>query len=66
MATEIKGTTARNGEVSLTRFCGNTEEGLCVQVTPENGQPYLSLTKGQALELGEALLQFVNGTREEV
>jgi hypothetical protein len=66
MATELKGTTARNGKVSVTRFSGRTDEGRCVQLTPEFGETFLSLDKPQALELAEALLQFANGTREEI
>ena len=68
MSTELKGTESINGQVTLTRYFGGTEHGACVQVTPPGGErtPYLSLTKLQALELAAALVEFANGTREEV
>ena len=65
MSTELKGTTALNGEVSLTRYWGGEENGQCVQVTTQWPQSYLSLTKEQARELAVALFQFADGTREE-
>ena len=63
MATELKPVEDRNGAVSLTRFAGT--EGRCVQVTPQFGKEFLSLTKAQALELAVALVEFANDTREE-
>lgn len=65
MSTELKGTTALNGEVMLTRYWGGEANGVCVQVSPQWPQSYLSLTKQQALELAEALTEFANDSREE-
>jgi len=65
MSTELKGTNSLNGEVLLNRYFGGSENGTCIQVTPMGGNPYLSLSKTQALELAAALIEFVNGTREE-
>ena len=67
MSTELKGTESINGQVMLTRYFGGTERGACLQVTPPGGSmtPYLSLTKEQAWDLAQALIEFVNGKREE-
>ena len=65
MATDLKGTTARNTPVSLTQFCGTNEEGLCLQLTPSWNTRFVSLTKEQALELASALNEWAAGVREE-
>lgn len=67
MSTQLKGTESINGQVMLNRYFGGTERGACLQVTPPGGSrtPYLSLTKGQALDLAVALVEFANGKREE-
>jgi hypothetical protein len=76
MSTQIKGVTGRTGDVSMVSFFGGKEDGTCVQMTfkkPEEARNksdfgfwYLQLTKEQALEMAVALVQFANGTREEV
>lgn len=68
MSTELKGTESINGQVMLTRYFGGPVRGACLQVTPPGGSmtPYLSLTKEQAWDLALALIQFVNGKREEI
>ena len=72
MSTELKGCESLNGEVMLTRYWGSNYNQwtgrACLQVTPPGGSmtPYLSLTKEQALDLAVALVEFANGTREEV
>ena len=65
MSTELKGTEALNSKVYLTRYFGGKDNGMCVQVNPEFGKQYLSLTKKQALELAVALVEFANDAREE-
>lgn len=67
MSTQLKGTESINGQVMLNRYFGGTERGACLQVTPPGCSmtPYLSLTKGQALDLAVALVEFANGKREE-
>ncbi len=65
MSTDLKSTDSIDGVVLLTRYFGGTERGTCLQVTPPGGTHYLSLTKEQALDLAVALIEFVNGKREE-
>ena len=67
MATQLKGTTDRNGEVTLTRFSSGTD-GACLQVQGNEGtlNGFVSVTNAQALELAVALVEFANGTREEL
>ena len=67
MSTELKGIESINGQVMLNRYFGGTERGACLQLVPPGGfmAPYLSLTKGQALDLAVALVEFANGKREE-
>jgi hypothetical protein len=74
MSTELKGVTGRTGKVSMLSFFGGKEDGRCVQMTfrkPDEEKCssrywYLQLTKEEALEMAVALVQFANGTREEV
>jgi hypothetical protein len=67
MSTELRGTT----EHLLTRFWGGKERGVCLQVTTRTvsfdpQKPgFVVVNEKEALELAEALLQFVNNTREE-
>lgn len=75
MSTQLKGVTAKTGEVSMVRFFGGTENGVSVQLTfkkpeeernrPDFGYWYLQMNKKQALELAAALVEFANDTREE-
>ena len=75
MSTELKGVTAKTGEVSMVRYAGSMDEGTCVQLTfkkpesernrPDFGYWYLQMNKKQALELAAALVEFANDTREE-
>jgi hypothetical protein len=75
MSTELKGVTAKTGEVSMVRYAGGMDEGTCVQLTfkkpesernrPDFGYWYLQMNKKQALELAAALVEFANDTREE-
>jgi hypothetical protein len=76
MSTQLKGVTCRTGEMSMTRYFGGKDVGSCVQLTfrkpeferdrPDYGYWYLQLSKEEALEMAAALVQFANGTREEV
>lgn len=76
MSTQLKGVTAKTGEVSMVRFFGGTENGVSVQLTfkkpeeernrPDFGYWYLQMNKKQALELAAALVEFANDTREEI
>ena len=75
MSTQLKGVTAKTGEVSMTRYWGGEQNGVSVQLTfkkpeeernrPDFGYWYLQLTKSQALEMAAALVEFANDTREE-
>lgn len=75
MSKELKGVECRTGLVSMTKFMSNFEEGTCVQLTfrcpdeeqtrPTFGWWYMQLTRDQARELAQALVEFADGTREE-
>ena len=75
MSTQLKGVTAKTGEVSMTRYWGGEQHGVSVQMTfkkPEEERNrsdfdywYLQMTKSQALEMAAALVEFANDTREE-
>lgn len=76
MSTELKGVKCRTGEVGMTKFMGNFEERICVQLTfkspeeerfkPTFGWWYIQLTRDQARELAQALVEFADGTREKL
>jgi hypothetical protein len=76
MSTQLKGVTAKTGEVSMTRYWGGEQNGKSVQLTfkkpeeernrPDFGYWYLQMNKKQALEMAAALIEFANDTREEV
>ena len=66
MSTELKNVKVRNCTLGVTAFSGGTTDGVCVQLTPWGGQGYAQLTKAQAVELAQALLEFVTDTRDEV
>lgn len=70
MSTELKPTSA----FYMTRFSGGQDRGTMVQITqivpdeymhPYRGG-YVTLTVDQAREMGEALLEFAEGKRDEV
>lgn len=75
MGVELKGAVCRTGTVNMNSFCGY-EDGKCLQLTfrapdfemnrPSLGIWYMQLTKQQARELAQALVEFADGTREEV
>jgi hypothetical protein len=76
MSTQLKGVTAKTGDVTMTSFWGGEQDGKSVQLTfkkpesernrPDFGYWYLQMNKKQALELAAALVEFANDTREEV
>lgn len=76
MSTQLKGVTAKTGEVSMVRYWGGEQNGMSVQLTfkkpeeehnrPDFGYWYLQMNKQQALELAAALVEFANDAREEV
>lgn len=82
MSTELKGVTCIAGKMTMTRFWGGVDRGPCVQLTfrrPEEqhgsehcdisnrlGYWFASLTKDQARELGQALIEFSEDRREEI
>lgn len=67
MSTDLKGTTNHH----LTRFWGGDQRGRSLQITARefsfdrNKPGFITLDKTEALELAEALIQFVNDTRPE-
>lgn len=76
MATDLKGTTCKTGEVLMTQFYSGVDDGKSVQLTfkkpsyeegrPDLGWWYVQLTKEQALDMAAALVEFANDKREEV
>lgn len=68
MATELKSNTP---DVSLTRFFGGQERGVCVQVTTtyttqEDFFKHVRLTRDQARTLAADLAAFAAGVEEEL
>ena len=57
MATDLK-TTAQ--DITLTRFYGGRDRGVCVQITT-GWQEHVSLTREQAHQLAQDLLEFSMG-----
>ena len=65
MSTELKMTEGRNCNVMLTQF-GGGNDGRCLQLNSSNFKDkYVQLTVDQARDLAAALLEFVDGTRED-
>ena len=68
MATELKSTTE---DVSLTRFYGGQDRGVCVQVTttytadPKDFFKHIRLTRDEARTLAADLAAFAAGVEEE-
>ena len=67
MATELKSNTP---DVSLTRFFGGQERGVCVQVTTtyttqEDFFKHINLTREEARTVAQDLLKFAEGNEEE-
>lgn len=74
MSTELKGVECRTGEVGMNSFYGGFELGTCVQLTfkspeeerfrPTFGWWYMQLTREQAKELAQALVEFAEDRRD--
>ena len=65
MATDLRSHADR---VSLTRFFGGSDRGVCVQVTVDNGSAHfehVALTRAQAAALAADLLDFAQGREQE-
>jgi len=69
MATDLK---SHAQGVSLTRFAGGMDRGVCVQVTTKKRQPVgteffdsLQLTRAQAAALAADLMDFAQGRETE-
>jgi hypothetical protein len=62
MSTELRSHADR---VSLTRFWGGTDRGVCVQVTEEVTHSHVQLTRAQAAALAADLLDFAQGREQE-
>lgn len=66
MSTELKSHADR---VTLTRFFGGWDRGVCVQVTVDSGAgqfDYVQLTRAQAAALSSDLLDFAQARETEV
>jgi len=55
MSTEYGCINTMHGHLSLTRFWGGTEHKVCVQLTPDNGKKYITLSKADCYDLINAL-----------
>ena len=62
MATDLK---SHANRVSLTRFFGGSDRGVCVQVTEQTQNAFVQLTRAQAAALAADLLDFAQGREEE-
>jgi hypothetical protein len=69
MATDLK---SRTAGVSLTRFFGGEDRGVCVQVTTKKREPKgteffdsVQLTREQAADLAHDLMAFADGLETE-
>ena len=65
MATELKSHADR---VTLTRFFGGSDRGVCVQVTTDQGAgqfEHVALTRAQAAALAADLLDFAQAREQE-
>ena len=64
MSTELKSHAA---DVTLTRFFGGSDRGVCVQVTAGRGVggDFVQLTRAQAAALAADLLDFAQGREVE-
>jgi hypothetical protein len=65
MATNLRSHADR---VTLTRFFGGSDRGVCVQVTTDQGAgqfEHVSLTRAQAAALAADLLDFAQGREQE-
>lgn len=70
MSTELQPTRCLTGGVDMTRYWGGDANGTCIQMTfqkPEDergkldyGYWYIGMTREQAREMGQALLDFAN------
>jgi len=66
MSTELKSHADR---VTLTRFFGGSDRGVCVQVTVDSGAgqfDHVQLTRAQAAALSADLLDFAQARETEV
>ena len=64
MSTELKPTKDMNHEtISLTQFWGGRDYGTCIQMTGKNG--YIVLNRSAALDMIDALNEWVGGDRPE-
>lgn len=71
MSTYLKTTPCLTGGVTLTRYSGGVANGVCVQLLfkkpeceddqPDYGYWYMQLTREQAREMAESLLDFAKG-----
>ena len=65
MATNLR---SHANRVSLTRFFGGSDRGVCVQVTVDEGAgqfEHVALNRAQAAALAADLMDFAQGREEE-
>ena len=66
MSTEFGYIDTMDGQVYLTRFWGGAEYKVSVQLTPDNGKNYITLSKANCYDLINALAKvFDNDTVKE-
>jgi hypothetical protein len=62
MSTELK---SHADDVTLTRFFGGSDRGVCVQVTERVTHNFVQLTRAQAAALAADLMDFAQGREQE-
>ena len=70
MSTDLRPTRCLTGVVHMTRYYGGSDNDVCLQMTfrkpdeergPDHGRWYIQMTREQAREMGEHLIDFANG-----
>lgn len=63
MATELS---SRTKDVTMTRFYGGKDRGVCVQVSSNRYKEQVQLTREQAAQLAHDLMAFADGLEREL
>ena len=61
MSTELKTIKTITQDVALTSYYGGDKRGVCLQITNQNDEGYVQLTKAQARELVSEINKWLIG-----